>query len=65
VRERVLEELVADDRLALLLIAAEPLDIDGQKLPVCCRQLNSVSQRQASAEEDGLPFGESRFVAEA
>src|SRR5438552_17311637 len=34
--------LIVVEELVLLLIAAGPLELDGQKLPVCCRQLNWV-----------------------
>ena len=36
----VIEEPIVDKELAPLLIVAGPFEADGQKLPVCCRQLN-------------------------
>src|SRR5262249_34897197 len=43
VGEDVLEELAMGEELLLLLVAVGPLEVDGQKLPVCCRQLNWVT----------------------
>src|SRR5262249_16254891 len=34
------DELDVDAALVLLLIAPGPFEVDGQKFPVCCRQLN-------------------------
>jgi hypothetical protein len=41
----VLEELtkavdITGDELLAIIIVVGPFDIDGQKAPVCCRQLN-------------------------
>src|SRR6516225_3877108 len=39
----MVEGLVAGEELVLLLVAVGPLEADGQKAPVCCRQLNWVT----------------------
>jgi hypothetical protein len=40
--------------LLLLLMVAGPFDIDGQKLPVCCRQLNWATTSGSTGVPSGL-----------
>jgi hypothetical protein len=35
--------LIGGEEVVVLLILAGPFELDGQKLPVCCRQLNWVT----------------------
>ncbi len=42
------------EELVLLLIAVGPFELDGQKLPVCCRQLNCCTTSGSTGDPSGL-----------
>src|SRR6266849_1288470 len=54
VRESLAKFMGEDKELAVPLIVVGPFEADGQKLPVCCRQLNWVTTSGSTGVPSGL-----------